>query len=440
MRSAKDWRLQIVLPFVIALTLGGWLFFSFISSDSALPDAIQPHPFEQLNSTVKLAPDPNATKHSSALTTTSATTPPQNLATAQASCAAESVMQQQLRQILQQRKQQSYQLIQQLAENGTKPADIASIIHQLGGDMVLLAQQRPDYPANPNTLIRFEQQPRTISQQLALQLQQAVLSQNYQQIVQVLQADPDPAQLAWHGQTLLTAILAADPNISLLTLQQLTDSGLQPVFADLVAATSLQLPVPLVDVLNMAFAGNRQQLWFHQYRRNNLTLLAAAEGNVGLYDYWLAQGVPAYISAADLNAFDVLPFPTTESELRLRLPFIRNFVKQGLLPRQFTSLNSWLLLLPTDEALQLSEQLASSEQGRQGHIQQLGVTDLSEGIINTNQLFKQHILARHQCNQLYQLGSALLLLDDADQNYGLALKARFRVDAEQVRVTAQLLT
>ena len=363
-------------------------------------------------------------------------------------CAADSLMQQQLKQILQQRKQQSFRLMQQLLQSGTAATDVATIIHQLGGDMVLLAQQRADYPANPNTLIRFEHQSRTISRDMMRLVLQATQSQDYQEVLAALQADPAPQELAWHGQTLLTAMLATDPALSPQTLQQLIDHGLQPVFADLVAATALQLAVPLVDTLNMAFSGDRQQLWFHQYRRNNLTLQAAVDGNAALYDYWLAQGVPAFISAADLNAFDLLPFPATEAELNTRLPIIRSFMKQGLLPRQFTTLTSWLLLLPQDDALQLSQQLASDA----GHVPQQipaaqhdkrdpgSVVGLSDGIIATNQLFKLHISARQHCGQLYQLGTLMLSLDDADHHYGAMLRAGFRASPQYVAATLQLLS
>lgn len=379
---------------------------------------------------------------------------PNNLLVAQVSittplvCAADSLMQQQLKQILQQRKQQSYLLMQQLLHSGTSATDVATIMHQLGGDMVLLAQQRSDYPANPNTLIRFEHQSRTISRDMMQLVLHATQSQNYQEVLTALQADPAPKQLAWHGQTLLTAILATDPALSLLTLQQLIDHGLQPVFADLVAATALQLPVPVVDTLNMAFSGDRQQLWFHQYRRNNLTLQAAVDGNVALFDYWLAQGVPALISAADLNAFDLLPFPATEAELYARLPMIRSFIKQGLLPRQFTNLTSWLLVLPKDDALLLSQQLASNPKNAPQKIPTTqhsnqdpdSAAGLSEDIIETNQRFKLHIAARQHCRQLYQLGTFMLSLDDADQHYGVALLASFRASPHHIAATLQLLS
>jgi hypothetical protein len=446
MRTTKfrPWRLFVSAA--LLLTLGWWIadgtIFSLnptvtdntLSSDTTDTSAAKNNSGASTGTVALASGNPLATPGSSA----------DVVAAAADSCANSAVMQHQLKQILQQRKQQSFQLIQQLQQNGTKAADVAVIIHQLGGDMLLMAQQRADYPANPNTLIRFEQQPRAIPRALALLVLKAALSHNYQPVVAALQADVAPQQLAWHGQTLLTAILAADPNLSPLTLQQLIESGLQPVFADLVAATALQLPVPLVDTLNMAFTGDRQQLWFHQYRRNNLTLQAAADGNVALYDYWQAQGVPALISAADLNAFDVLPFPATEPELIDRLPLIRNFIKQGLLPRQFTSLTSWLLLLPKDDALQLSQQLAGTGLNTASAATDLmhigSASEISDAIVKTNQQFKQHIAIRQHCNQLYQLGSVLLSLDDADQHYGAALQSRFRLNTTQIEQTIQLHT
>jgi hypothetical protein len=439
MRSMKFWLKWLLLPTVLLLC---WWLMDSVMID---PDGSQP--------TTVLPARPSVSKPTSLGTVPAANTadaPAKDNSPADldpALCVTADSAEQQLRQILQQRKQQSHLLIQHLLQSGTKTAEVATMIHQLGGDMVLLAQQRPDYPANPNTLIRFEQTPRTIPRSMMLLVMQATQSQNYQQVVAALQSDPAPEQLAWHGQTLLTAILAADLALSSLTLQQLIDSGLQPVFADLVAATALQLPVPLVDTLNMAFHGDRQQLWFHQYRRNNLTLQAAADGNQALYDYWLAQGVPALISASDLNAFDLLPFPATETELQQRLPLIRSFIKQGLLPRQFTQLTSWLLLLPKDDALLLSQQLTSDQhkkpaslathQNNQQHL--VSAAALSDEIIAINHTFKAHIAKRQQCEQLYQLGTLLLSLDDADQHYGTALKASFQVNSAQVAATIQLL-
>lgn len=439
----KFWLKWLLLP--VVLLLCWWLIQSVVvdASEPRPSMAIPAHPAvgkHESTGTMQVADTSDAVTNNDSAASTAAKLDP-------ALCVTADAAEQHLRQILQQRKQQSYLLIQQLLQSGTTAADVATIIHQLGGDMVLLAQQRPDYPANPNTLIRFEQTPRTISRSMMLLVMQATQSQNYQQVVAALQSDAEPEQLAWHGQTLLTAILAADPTLSSLTLQQLIDSGLQPVFADLVAATALQLPVPLVDTLNMAFHGDRQQLWFHQFRRNNLTLQAAADGNLALYDYWLAQGVPALISAADLNAFDLLPFPATATELQQRLPLIRSFIKQGLLPRQFTQLTSWLLLLPKDDALLLSQQLTSEQHknparlstDQNNHQHPGSAAALSDEIIAINQTFKAHIAQRQHCGQLYQLGTLLLSLDDADQHYGTALKASFQVSSAQLAATIQLL-
>jgi len=428
----------LLLLCALLLLLSGWLLEGTFVGDmtASQPPVAATNPISDVNNRVtsETAGADGAAANGDLMQPALVTTEP-------AVCTADKVMHSQLQQILLARKQQSYQLVLRLLQAGTKAVDMATLMHQLGGDMIFLAQQRADYPSNPNTLIRFEQQSRVISRAMTLLVLQAIQTQNYQQVLAALQADPAPQQLAWHGQTLLTAILATDPALSPLTLQQLFDHGLQPVFADLVAATALQLPVPLVDTLNMAFNGDRQQLWFHQYRRNNLTLQAAADGNVALYDYWLAQGVPALISAADLNAFDVLPFPATAAELQQRLPMIHSFIKQGLLPRQFTHLTSWLLLLPKDDALLLSQQLASTPQ-KIAATPTLGVGSvaaISEEIIVTNQLFKSHIALRHHCGQLYQLGSLLLSLDDAEQHYGAALKASFPVHPQQIAAAVQLL-
>lgn len=438
MRITKFWVRWLLLPCALLL-LSGWLLEGILVVD---PTTLQAPAATTNTSSDTDFNSMDTTKSTGAAVAHSDLMQPTPVATELEVCAADDLVQQQLKQILLQRKQQSYQLVQQLLQSGTKTADVATIIHQLGGDMLLIAQQRSDYPANPNTLIRFEQGSKAISRAMTLLLLQAIQSQNYQQVLAALQAEPAPQQLAWQGQTLLTAILAADPALNALTFQQLIDSGLQPVFADLVAATALSISVPLLDTLNMAFSGDRQQLWFHQYRRNNLTLQAAADGNVALYDYWLAQGVPAFISAADLNAFDLLPFPATESELHERLPIIRSFIKQGVLPRQFTNLTSWLLLLPQDDALLLSQQLASDPQKLTAAPSQRpgSVAALSAEIIATNQRFKSHIALRQRCGQLYQLGRLMLSLDDADQHYGTALKASFPVNPQQIAATMQLLT
>lgn len=443
MRFKRDWLYWFLLPGVLLLIFSRWIPSETTVAATAavaINSTADPNGIETVDQTTAVT-----------INTAGDTRLPDNGSPGPAlvaPCAADHLVQQQLKQILQQRKQQSYQLIQQLLQAGTKAVDVARIIQQLGGDMVLLAQQRADYPANPNTLIRFEQQSRAVPRAMKLQILQATQSQNYHDVFAALQFDPAPQQLSWHDQTLLTAILAADPMLSPITLQQLIDHGLQPVFADLVAATALQLPVSIVDTLNMAFTGDRQQLWFHQYRRNNLTLQAAVDGNVALYDYWLAQGVPAQISAADLNAFDLLPFPATDTELQARLPVIRSFIKQGLLPRQFTQLTSWLLLLPKDDALLLSQQLTTDPQNRPDKISPAhynspdigSITRLSDVIIATNQLFKQHISQRHHCGQLNQLGTLLLSLDDANQHYGAALKASFNVNPAQIAATMQLMS
>lgn len=453
MRGLKPWWLGFCGVGLLALLVQQWLQAGSIDGSSEQATGMATS--QDKNTVIATATTPTL-NDASELTTKPLSQSGSVTVPALPACLADSVAQQQLKQILQQRKQQSEQLIRQLLQSGTQAAAVATLLHQLGGDMVLMAQHRADYPENPNTIVRFEQGSRTISTSLMLLILQAIQSQDYQEMLAALQADPAPQQLAWHGQPLLTALLAADPAISPLTLQQLIDSGLQPVFADIVAATALQLSVPLVDTLNMAFEGDKQQLWFHQYRRNNLTLLAASVGNVALYDYWLAQGVPALISAADLNAFDLLPFPANSTELQERLPMIRSFSKQGLLPRQFTQLTSWLLLLPTEDAARLSEQLAA-QPGHQPSSTPQALPDpsletpphnlnvhsagqWSEAILATNQWFKTHIASRHQCGQLYQLGNLLLSLDDSDQQYGAALKASFRLRPQQITALRQLLS
>ena len=137
MRNLKFWLKWLLLPAVLLLLWCGWQSESVVvdASGSTPPMAIPAHPAVHKSESTGSA---QATNTSGVITNNDSTA---SAATKldSALCVTADAAEQQLRQILQQRKQQSYLLIQQLLQSGTKTPDVATIIHQLGGDMVPFA-------------------------------------------------------------------------------------------------------------------------------------------------------------------------------------------------------------------------------------------------------------------------------------------------------------
>lgn len=190
-------------------------------------------------------------------------------------------------------------------------------------------------------------------------LKLALSNADYQDILAFLQEQPEQNRHLLYQQdgqlSLLLQIIAKNPDLPFGVLQQLIDAGLRPFFADFAVMTTLDLPLPLIAMLQQHYAGDLSQQWRDNYRQYNLTLLAAENQNATLFDYWLALGIPAELGKQEPNAFDLIPLPGNEAELNEQLPKIRTLLNATLVPRSADLQSQWLLLLPeTEKELLLS--------------------------------------------------------------------------------------
>lgn len=185
-----------------------------------------------------------------------------------------------------------------------------------------------------------------------LRLKIALSNADYQDMLAFLQEQPEENRhlLYQDGQlSLLLQIIAKNPDLPFGVLQQLIDAGLRPFFADFAVMTTLDLPLPLIAMLQQHYAGDLSQQWRDNYRQYNLTLLAAENQNATLFDYWLALGIPAELGKREPNAFDLIPLPGNEAELHQQLPKIRTLLNAAIVPRSADLQSQWLLLLPETE-------------------------------------------------------------------------------------------
>jgi hypothetical protein len=183
-------------------------------------------------------------------------------------------------------------------------------------------------------------------------LKLALSNADYQDILAFLQEQPEENRhlLYQDGQlSFLLQIIAKNPDLPFGVLQQLIDAGLRPFFADFAVMTTLDLPLPLIAMVQQHYAGDLNEQWRDNYRQYNLTLLAAENQNATLFDYWLALGIPAELGKHEPNAFDLIPLPGNETELHQQLPKIRTLLNATIAPRSADLQSQWLLLLPDAE-------------------------------------------------------------------------------------------
>ena len=183
-------------------------------------------------------------------------------------------------------------------------------------------------------------------------LKLALSNADYKDILAFLQEQPQENRHLLYADgnfSLLVQIIAQNPDLPFGVLQQLIDAGLRPFFADFAVMTTLDLPLPLIAMLQQHYTGDLNEQWRDNYRHYNLTLLAAENQNSTLFDYWLALGIPAELGKNAPNAFDLIPLPSNQAELNQQLPKIRTLLSAALVPRSADLQSQWLLLLPDAE-------------------------------------------------------------------------------------------
>jgi hypothetical protein len=179
-------------------------------------------------------------------------------------------------------------------------------------------------------------------------------SRNYDSIAAMIDSKQITDQSILGGYSILTRLLDDNPAMDLAVVEQILQAGLNANFSDLVVMSAKQAPLELIDLLARYNKDPVNQSWFHHYRQNTLSMLAAQELNVALFDYWLATGVPLMTDEFDYTAVDVLPAPTNQKQLQSAIHIFGEIAIRNILPYKVDTLDKIKRWLPQDIQQQYS--------------------------------------------------------------------------------------
>lgn len=292
-------------------------------------------------------------------TSSTAKLSPSALAQPAALCPSTEQLGSTLQQLQHQRVSLTNQLIDLHIQLGIKKPVTLHVLQSVGGDLEVFqfrqSAQKQNFP-------RFNHKVKIVlnDRDDVIRLQSAIAKHDYDQVLQFIAkySIEERNQLSWNiNLSTLGMIIVMNPQISFSIIQQFIDAGLTPIFADLAAFTALDLPLPLIDMVQQYFKGDLQQQWQDNFRPYNLTLLAAENASTDLFDYWRSLGIPVSILPHMPNAFDLIPLPASEPQLQQQISKVRTLLAAGVLPRAADVQSQWLLLLPEQESAQLNELL-----------------------------------------------------------------------------------
>lgn len=272
------------------------------------------------------------------------------------SCPAPKQLAEQLATLRASRQHQSETLKLLMQEAQLRPELQLQYLRELGGDIAVLRPVTRQIQDGLMLLMQKRQQLIRISTSDLAQVKLATEQHDYRALQDWLQQYPQPADIAVLGYlqfTLLQVILQLDSELQPVQLQQLLDSGFRAGFLDLLLVSRAGRDLQIVDMLQQSYGGELAISWLENQRPMNLALLAAERGDTVLFDYWLAQGVPAGFGPLDDNAFDLLPLPASQAELQQQLPLVRTLLRLQLAPVSAERQWFWLQQLPEAEAIQL---------------------------------------------------------------------------------------
>lgn len=307
------------------------------------------------------------------------------------------------------RQHQSDTLKRLMQEAQLQPELQLQYMRELGGDIAVLRPVSRQIQDGLVLLMQKRQQLIRISLSDLAQVKLATEQQDYRALQDWLQQYPQPADIARLGYlqlTLLQVILQLDPELQPVQLQQLLDSGFKAGFIDLLLVNRAGRDLQIVDMLQQSYGGDLAVSWLENYRPMNLTLLAAQRGDPTLFDYWLAQGVPAGFGPLDDNAFDLLPLPASQDQLQQQLPLIRTLLRLQLAPVSAERRWFWLQQLPEAEAAQL-QALLQHEPVAADPLGTAASATVSRELKQTSEQISQTLMQLWQCQGQSQLPAIL---------------------------------
>ena len=265
-----------------------------------------------------------------------------------------------LQQLQQQRVSLTNQLIDLHIKLGVKTPETLQILQAVGGDLEVFQFRQSAQKKFNSALFNDNIEPILIDMNSVLRVRAAIAQRDYDALLHIIQQHPKEVRyrlFASTEQSLLGRMIVKDPQIPFNVIQQFIDAGLKPLIGDFAAFTALDLPIPMIAMVQQHFDGNLQQQWQDNFRSYNLSLLAAENASAELFAYWHAQGIPLSLEPQAPNAFDLIPLPASEQQLQLQISKVRTLLAAGILPRAADVQSQWLLLLPAQEAALLSELL-----------------------------------------------------------------------------------
>lgn len=355
------------------------------------------------------------------------------------SCPAPKQLAEQLATLRASRQHQSEELKRLMQEAQLRPELQLQYLRELGGDIAVLRPQGRQTQDGSGLLIQQHQQLVTIAASDLAQVKLATQQHDYRALQDWLQQYPQPADIAKLGYlqlTLLQVILQLDPELQPVQLQQLLDSGFSAGFLDLLLVSRAGRDLQIVDMLQQSYGGELAISWLENQRLMNLTLLAAERADTSLFDYWLAQGVPAGFGPLDDNAFDLLPLPASQAELQQQLPLVRTLLRLQLAPRSAERQWFWLQQLPEAEATQLRTLLQHEPLGADP-LGSAASASVSRELRQTSQQISQTLMQLWQCQSQSQL-PAIITESAPDSALQQILQVndkilnRVRTDADEV--------
>ncbi len=326
------------------------------------------------------------------------------------SCPAPKQLAEQLATLRASRQHQSEELKRLMQEAQLRPELQLQYLRELGGDIAVLRPVSRQIQDGLVLLMQKRQQLVTIAASDLAQVKLATQQHDYRALQEWLQQYPQPADIAKLGYlqlTLLQVILQLDPELQPVQLQQLLDSGFSAGFLDLLLVSRAGRDLQIVDMLQQSYGGELAISWLENQRPMNLTLLAAERADTTLFDYWLAQGVPAGFGPLDDNAFDLLPLPASQAELQQQLPLVRTLLRLQLAPGSAERQWFWLQQLPEAEATQLRALLQHEPLGADP-LGTAASASVSRELRQTSQQISQTLTQLWQCQGQSQLPAMLI--------------------------------
>ncbi|MEW6991400.1 hypothetical protein AADZ91_11990 [Colwelliaceae bacterium 6441] len=199
-------------------------------------------------------------------------------------------------------------------------------------------------------LLPVKGKPEALEGNIASDYYSAMVSKNYTYIIDQANQKLLSRQSIFGGISILTHTILysqqAGKIIDTVQVEQLMNAGLKPRFADLVALTRENIPLPLLEVVNAYTTENIKQSWYHHYRENTLTMLAANNLNLQHFQYWISQGVPTSTSEVDYSAMDMLKTRVSSQELPQATQIFIDLATQGVKPYDVNTLKTIKKWLP----------------------------------------------------------------------------------------------